>query len=52
MGISFQARLLRRADSQLTTSLGTAPIAATNGIEDRHKKGSVLKKENLKFDLL
>jgi hypothetical protein len=26
-----------------TTLLVTAPIAATNGIEDRHKKGSVLK---------
>ena len=27
----------------LTTLLVTAPIAATNGIEDRHKEGSVLK---------
>ena len=27
-----------------TTLLVTAPIVATDGIEDRHKKGSVLKK--------
>ena len=26
-----------------TTLLVTAPIAATNGIEDRHKEGSMLK---------
>jgi hypothetical protein len=43
MEISFQARLLRRADSHQTTLLVTAPIVATNGIEDRHKEGSVLK---------
>jgi hypothetical protein len=29
--------------THLTTLLVTAPIAATNGIEDRHKEGSLLK---------
>jgi len=42
---------LFKVTTHRTTLLLTAPISATNGIEDRHKKGLVLKKGNLNFDL-